>query len=37
MVDFSGILGIGQVDDQKMIKSKLIDGKKLLVDLEINQ
>ena len=29
MVDFSGILGIGQVEDQKMIKDKLIDGKKL--------
>ena len=37
MVDFSGILGIGQVEDQKMIKDKLIDGKKLLVDLELNQ
>ena len=28
MVGFSGILGIGQVEDQKMIKDKLIDGKK---------
>ena len=28
MVGFSGILGIGQVEDQKMIKGKLIDGKK---------
>ena len=27
MVDFSGILGIGQVEDQKMIKDKLTDGK----------
>ena len=27
MVGFSGILGTGQVDDQKMIKDKLIDGK----------
>ena len=36
MVAFSGILGIGQVEDQKMIKEKLIDGKKLLVDLEKN-
>ena len=36
MVGFSGILGIGQVEDQKMIKEKLIDGKKLLVDLEKN-
>ena len=33
MVGFSGILGI---EDQKMIKDKLIDGKKLLVDLEVN-
>ena len=37
MVGFSGILGNGQVEDQKMIKDKLIDGKKLLVDLEVNQ
>ena len=29
MVGFSGTLGIGQVEDQKMIKDKLIDGKKL--------
>ena len=29
MVGFSGILGIGSVEDQKMIKDKLIDGKKL--------
>ena len=29
MVGFSDILGIGQVEDQKMIKDKLIDGKKL--------
>ena len=29
MVGFSGILGTGQVEDQKMIKGKLIDGKKL--------
>ena len=28
MVGFSGILGTGQVEDQKMIKDKLIDGKK---------
>ena len=27
MVDFSGILGTGQVEDPKMIKGKLIDGK----------
>ena len=37
MVGFNGILGIGQVEDQNMIKEKLIDGKKLLVDLEVNQ
>ena len=36
MVSFSGILGIGLVEDQKMIKDKLIDGKKLLEDLEVN-
>ena len=29
MVGFSGILGIGQVKGQKMIKDKLIDGKEL--------
>ena len=29
MVDFSGILGIGQVEDQKMIQDKLIDRKEL--------
>ena len=29
MVGFNGILGTGQVEDQKMIKDKLIDGKKL--------
>ena len=28
MVGFSGILGTGQVEDRKMIKDKLIDGKK---------
>ena len=28
MVGFSGILGTGQVEDHKMIKDKLIDGKK---------
>ena len=37
MVGFSGILDIGQVQDQKMIKDKLTDGKKLLVNLEVNQ
>ena len=29
MVAFSGILGTGQVEDQKMVKDKLIDGKEL--------
>ena len=29
MVGFSGILGTGQVEDRKMMKYKLIDGKKL--------
>ena len=27
MVGFSGILGISQVEDQKIIKDKLVDGK----------
>ena len=29
MVSFSDILRTGQAEDQKMIKDKLIDGKKL--------
>ena len=29
MVNSSGILGIGQAEDRKMMKDKLIDGKKL--------
>ena len=29
MVRFSGILGAGWVEDRKMMKDKLIDGKKL--------
>ena len=29
MAGFSGILGTSQVEDWKMIKDKLIDGKKL--------
>ena len=29
MAGFSGILGIGQEEDWKMMKGKLIDGKKL--------
>ena len=36
MAGFSGILGIGKVEDPKMIKDKLIDGKKFIVDLEVN-
>ena len=36
MVGFNGVLGTGEVEDQKMIKDKLIDGKKLWVDLEVN-
>ena len=30
MIGFSGILGTGQIEDQKMIKDKLIDGKKIV-------
>ena len=29
MVGFSGILDTGQVEDHKMMKDKIIDGKKL--------
>ena len=36
MVGFSGILGNGWVEDQKMIKDKLTDGKRMWVDLEVN-
>ena len=36
MVGFSGILRTGQVEDQKMIKDKLTDRKKLGVDLGVN-
>ena len=36
MVAFSGILGTGQLEDQKMIKDKLIDEKKLWVVLGVN-
>ena len=36
MVGFSGILDAEEVEDQKMMKDKLIDGKKLRVDLEAN-
>ena len=37
MAGFSGNLDTGQAEDQKMIKDKLIDGRKLLVGLEVNQ
>ena len=37
MISFSGILDAEEVEDQKMMKDKLIDGKKLRVDLEANQ
>ena len=36
MVGFSGILGTGEVEDKKVMKFKLIDGKKLWVDLGVN-
>ena len=36
MVGFSGILGTDKVEDQKMIKGKLIHGKKLWLDLGVN-
>ena len=29
MVGFTGILGTVQVEDRKMIKDKLVDGKKM--------
>ena len=29
MVGFSGMLGVGQVEDQRMMKGKLTDGKEL--------
>ena len=37
MVGFSGILDTGQVEDDRMMKDKLKDGKKLQVGLEVNQ
>ena len=36
MVDFSGTAGTGQVEDQKMIKEKLIEAKKSWVGLGVN-
>ena len=35
MDGFSGILDTGQVDDNKMMKDKLIDGKELQIGLEV--
>ena len=37
MVVFSDTLHDGQVEDHKMMKDKLIDGKKLKAGLEVNQ
>ena len=37
MVGFSGILDTGQVEEQKIMKDKLIDRKKLQVGLEVNE
>ena len=37
MIGFSGILDTSQVEDQKMMKDKVIDGKELQVGLEANQ
>ena len=34
---FSGILGTGQVENQKMMKDNLVDRKKLGVKLGVNQ
>ena len=35
MDGFSDILDIGKEEDLKMVKDKLVDGKKLLVDLRV--
>ena len=37
MVAFGGILGTGQVEDWKIMKEKLIAGKKMRVGLGVNQ
>ena len=37
MVCFNGILDTGWVEDWKIMKDKLIDGKELYVGLEVNQ
>ena len=36
MDGFSGVLDTGWIEDQKMMKDKLIDGKKLWVGLGVN-
>ena len=36
MVGFSSTLDTGWIEDQKMIKDKLTDGKELQVGLEVN-
>ena len=36
MVGLNGILGTCYVEDRKMIKDKLIDGKKILLGLGVN-
>ena len=36
MLVFNGILGTVQVEDQKMMKDKLIDGKKLWAGFGVN-
>ena len=36
MDGFNGILDTGQVEDHKMMKDKLIDGKELQIGLEAN-
>ena len=35
MDGFNGILDIEKEEDLKMIKNKLVDGKELLVDLQV--
>ena len=37
MAGFSDISDTGQVEDRKIIKGKLIDGKKLWIGLKVNQ
>ena len=35
MIGFNGILDAGKEEDLKIIKDKLMDGRKLLVDLRV--